>query len=350
VIWVVVIISFDALVHMHVFAYRYAAQVAYDGSAFSGWQSLPTERTVQGVLIEVLSEYLGHPTKVQGSSRTDAGVHARGQVIHFDTPTDDVDLTAVEMLNSMLPKDVQLVWCCKAPNGLLPVQTSGDLQWHAMVNAVSKVYSYRFSVHEDFDIFDRFFVANLYDHKATNPFDPALLEDVCQLLVGTHDFRAFGNRLDQRAKAHEEISGGILSTERTIFSVNVTAEKRSDLLCPLRKLHDKRHLRYPRAFTASSHVMDISSGDSPVGQDSTYSNHGEPAEIAYYKVDVHLDGALYKMVRNVLAGCVAVGYGALTLDAFAALLHDAPERKANRLVPLPACGLCLERVTYRETF
>jgi tRNA U38,U39,U40 pseudouridine synthase TruA len=68
----------------------------------------------------------------------------------------------------------------------------------------------------------------------------------------------------------------------------------------------------------------------------------------YYCVDIVLDGALYKMIRNIIGGCLEVGYGTMSLDELKNILDEVPSRALNRIVTAPACGLYLEHVDYHE--
>ena len=90
--------------------------IEYDGSAFSGWQIQPNARTVQGVLEEGLATILRTPVRIQGAGRTDAGVHALGQVASFRADTHLGAEVFAKGLNSLLPEDI-VVRACEAVPG-----------------------------------------------------------------------------------------------------------------------------------------------------------------------------------------------------------------------------------------
>lgn len=313
---------------------RHVAEVCYDGSHFSGWQLQPNKRSVQGTLNEVLSERYHHRVRVAGASRTDKGVHARGQIIHFDLPTslsDEDTIKSLSDLNEQLPDDVKIKRWAIAPPGLLDVQIQQGLPWHAGENAVSKHYSFIFSTCGGLkDPMMIRYRADLYNHRAVEKMSLNRFQDALNVFQGTHDFRAFGNRLDIRAKKSEEHSGEAFSSVRTIFSADIA------------------QVRIP-----------IES--SPISSLSLLPGR-EEEEHSFFRVDIVLDGALYKMIRNIIAGCVQVGYGTMSIEELRLLLgntpsslgnttslkQNTPSRAENRLVTAPACGLYLEEVFYKE--
>ena len=89
---------------------RVALGVEYDGTAFSGWQVQPSQRTVQGCIEDALTKVANHPVRVVAAGRTDSGVHALQQVIHFDTNVQRNERNWVLGLNSNLPKDINITW------------------------------------------------------------------------------------------------------------------------------------------------------------------------------------------------------------------------------------------------
>ena len=106
--------------------------VAYDGTDFSGWQVQPGRRTVQGSLEEALERTLGAPVRVFGAGRTDAGVHALGQVAHFDAEDELPEARLLAALNSRLPPDVRVRELREAAPG-----------FHALRSARDKTYVYQ---------------------------------------------------------------------------------------------------------------------------------------------------------------------------------------------------------------
>jgi tRNA pseudouridine38-40 synthase len=111
---------------------NYKIVLAYDGTDFRGWQRQPGERTIQGALEEAVFKITGKKTPVHGAGRTDAGVHARGQVASFRVTTRLADADLLRALNAVLPWDIRIMTLERA---------SPDFQ--ARKSARSKVYEYR---------------------------------------------------------------------------------------------------------------------------------------------------------------------------------------------------------------
>lgn len=156
---------------------RYQAILKYDGTRFSGFQIQTDKlRTVQGVIEKSLLKMTkGERIVVYGASRTDAGVHALGQVIHFDYPN-KLDPTKMKMaLNSLMPLDIEFT----------EVKTI-DQEFHARFSAHEKTYSYRVDRGRFVDPFKRFYTTH-YPYPIKIDLIKAALNDV----VGTHDFTSF---------------------------------------------------------------------------------------------------------------------------------------------------------------
>jgi len=157
--------------------------IAYDGEAYHGWQRQKNALTLQAVFEERLEKMLGEPVRLFASGRTDAGVHALGQVAHFTTHS-DLEPSLIERgLNSLLPDDVFVREC-----GYVP----GD--FHARYSAKRKTYEYRILNAVEPNIFQRRYVWHIRKKLETG--------EVCLCLrsiLGRHDFSAFrssgsGNR------------------------------------------------------------------------------------------------------------------------------------------------------------
>lgn len=119
--------------------------IAYDGGGYKGWQRLTNEPgTIQGTIERVLSEIEGSPVKISGSGRTDAGVHAKGQVAHVFLKTNEDPELLRQELNRMLPEDIRI---CRVE--------SVSQSFHSRYSAVSKVYEYRIDQRSRADVFTR---------------------------------------------------------------------------------------------------------------------------------------------------------------------------------------------------
>lgn len=148
--------------------------LAYDGTEFRGWQKQPGPRTVQGELEAALGRVLGvERVPTAGAGRTDAGVHARGQVATFIHDTHLPGHAFAPLLNRELPRDVRITASAEQPEG-----------FHARHSARARRYEYRLLATPDV-LLGRYAFA-------PHPFPPlAALEAAVRPLVGTHDFTAF---------------------------------------------------------------------------------------------------------------------------------------------------------------
>ena len=312
-------------------------------------------RTIQGEVEKILSKRFQRLVKVVGAGRTDGGVHARGQAIHFDlyrneTRTgghgangdDDDDNDALMLLfernlettvNRMLPSDIRAWNLGRASPDLVLADATTDSKgkdksnntkqmssppppgyynWNAMRSCTSKLYSYRICISDAMNPSER--------HRRWQlPWqgvDAANVERLLRNFEGEHDFCCFAGALEQQ----ERKTGFAMSTVRTIHKIKMVPEINSN----------------------NNHNKDDMGGVSSQN---------------YYRIDIYLDGALYKMVRNIVGAVIDVARdgGWLEEETLLDLLHRPSEsnytRKDNPSKPAPSYGLTLERVFYPdETF
>ena len=159
---------------------NYKIIVQYDGTRYKGWQvQKSTDATIQGKLQMVLSKLAGHPVEVIGSGRTDAGVHANGQVANFHIEEHFSKEQLMETFWNFLPEDIAVIQIEEV-----------DERFHSRFHAVSKTYSYRIRTSPVADVFERRFV---YHYGKT--LDVGRMKAAAELLKGTHDFASFcGNK------------------------------------------------------------------------------------------------------------------------------------------------------------
>jgi tRNA pseudouridine38-40 synthase len=259
--------------------------IEYDGSEFSGWQKQPDRPTVQGYLEKVLSDLLKREIALSGTSRTDAGVHARGQKASFRTdiniPTERLAL----VINNIL---------CGHEKGafaLSPVKIVSaeerPLDFHARFDSKGKKYIYRIRNSKETDIFMR----NYMYHVAA-PLDMDAMKTAAGYIVGTHDFKSF------------EASGGTPreTTVRTIFDIDI-----------------KENIY---------RIDNVNDGD--IGRD----------------IELHVsgDGFLYNMVRIITGTLVDIGTGRIPLYDMKKILEAKNRSKAGHTAP--PYGLYLAEVYY----
>lgn len=159
---------------------NYKILIQYDGSRYKGWQvQKSTDMTIQGKLQDVLSTMAGEEIEVIGSGRTDAGVHAYGQVANFHMPSRFNKKEIMDYLNHYLPMDI----------AVLSIEEV-DERFHARYHAVSKTYIYRIHTSKIPNVFER-----KYMYTYTEPLDITLMRKAASYMIGTHDFAAFcGNK------------------------------------------------------------------------------------------------------------------------------------------------------------
>ena len=196
---------------------RYLIRFSYDGTGFSGYQKQPGERTVEGMLENALYNINNHTeTRIFSSGRTDRGVHALGQVAHFDI---DVNITLYKLkcaLNSLLPEDIHVL-----------STEIVDKNFHARYNAISKTYIYKINVGE-YSPIDR---NHVYQYCKDLNFDNMRL--AINDFLGEHDFKPF--------VSEEAIKSSYV---RTIYSVDM--KKEGDIITKLNgeEVENAAYLRY----------------------------------------------------------------------------------------------------------
>ena len=173
---------------------RIGLVVAYDGTNYCGWQTQPNGITVQGVLNDTLSELLGEKIETIGASRTDAGVHAMGNVAVFDTehrmPADKICFA----LNQRLPEDIR-------------IQSSMEVEpdWHPRKHHCIKTYEYKI-LNRKMEVPS----LRLYTHFCHFDLDLDQMRQAAKLLTGEHDYKSFCNVRTQ-----------VLDTVRTVYSIDI---------------------------------------------------------------------------------------------------------------------------------
>lgn len=169
----------------------YRLILGYRGTAYAGWQRQTNALAVQQVVEEALSRVLEEPVTVHGAGRTDAGVHARGQVAHCVSERDFPRQGLLHATNRLLPSDVRVVEAARMPDG-----------FHARKHAASKTYRYRLVRARVLQPLDA-----LTAVRVREDLDLAALTAAAEALLGRHDFSAFALA-----------GGGHRSAERTLFA------------------------------------------------------------------------------------------------------------------------------------
>jgi tRNA pseudouridine38-40 synthase len=270
--------------------------LAYDGTNFHGWQRQPGQPTIQGALSEVAQKLTGEQVFFTAAGRTDAGVHAVGQVVHFRTRS---ELTAQEFqraFNALLPPDIRV----------LAAEEVGP-DFHARWNAAAKIYQYR--------IFrGRVVPPFLWRYALHYPFplDEEAMRRAAGLFEGEHDFTSFAASTGSEEDDAERLMTRVILASRL--------ERRNAHPWP-----------WPASLSASPEANTQCDSNS-----SAY-------ELIY---TVHGRSFLRYMVRKMVGTLLEVGRGRLAVEDVPKLFDLRDRSRSGPTVP--PHGLCLLRVEYEE--
>lgn len=157
---------------------NYKLLVAYDGTGYKGWQRTEAGPSIEEYLQKAIETVFQHPVKLQAASRTDAGVHAEGQVVNFISPKEIHSLKQLPVrLNRLLPKDITVLCFMEA-----------DFHFHPTTSAKGKIYHYHLCLSPIQSPHRR-----LYSWHCYSPLNLALMRQAAEQLQGTRDYSAFCN-------------------------------------------------------------------------------------------------------------------------------------------------------------
>ncbi len=253
---------------------KLALLVEYDGTGYHGFQRQAPERepTIQGALERAVAQIGQQPRAVIGAGRTDSGVHASGQVVHVEVGERLAPGDWLRALNAVLPAAIAVRRVAQVEAG-----------FHARYSALSRTYRYTV-------LNDRLPspLRERYAHRVEQPLDGEALNQACGVLLGEHDFGAFGR------SPRDSVDGERHSCVRQMLAARCHSEAQSGLSS------------FAFEFTAN--------------------------------------GFLTGMVRRLVGTLLLVGWGRLSVEGFAQIL--ASRNEAHPGASVPACGLCLTEVTY----
>ena len=297
--------------------------IAYDGTRFSGWQRQPEKRTVQGELERVLSELCCTEIHINGTSRTDAGVHALGQrasfCAEFGIPEERIPLAANNLLTGGKLAGTGDIRILKTE--IVPPE------FHARFNARGKKYIYRIRCAETPDIFLR-----NYRYQITENLDIDAMREAAAYIVGTHDFKCF-----QAAGGEEKET-----TVRTIHGIDIyeTAVNGGGT---------SRETVYAMCEEAERTNTAAECGDAENACAAAKRRKAENAKTAAEReiaIAVRGDGFLYNMVRIITGTLVEVGLGKRKPSSLADIIASGARQNAG--CTAPPQGLYLAEVYYNE--
>ncbi len=168
---------------------RYSLTIAYDGTHYSGWQVQTNAQSIQALVQKALATVLRHPVNLTGSGRTDAGVHARGQIAHFDTDVIFEPKSLALSINAFLPADIRI----------LAVEPRAP-DFHARYSAKTKTYHYHLHLDPVADP-----ILGPYRFHVQGRINRDKLKSGTQYFIGTRDFTSFANQADRGSASRDPI-------------------------------------------------------------------------------------------------------------------------------------------------
>lgn len=186
---------------------RFAVGLEYDGTRYAGWQSQPGLPSIQDCLQLALSSVADHPVAAIAAGRTDAAVHATGQVAHFDTSADRPPRGWLLGANTHLPPDIALTWA-----------TEVDRDFHARYTAIARSYRYCLLQRATRPVLLRDRVC-----WVRAALDVAAMNEAAQVLVGEHDFSSFRAVECQSPTAKRHVDAILVSGDGALVTIEITA-------------------------------------------------------------------------------------------------------------------------------
>ena len=295
--------------------------LAYDGTEFHGWQVQPGKSTVQGTLADAVASVTGEAVLPQGSGRTDAGVHARGQVASFSLRAAIPAKNFQRALNRALPAAIRVLSAEQAAAG-----------FHARHSAVGKVYQYR--------IFHGGvcspFLAR-YVSLCRWPLDMEAMQQAAEAILGEHDFTSFAATDPDRAARMADEEADI---NRGDGGSDTAQDKSTGPICNhVRRIETSQWTR-ESVLPLPGALGGMLSG--PRADSSGDAIGGDAGEILTYTVSGN--GFLHHMVRNLAGTFIEVGRSRMAATEMGRILEGR-----NRALAGPtaaASGLCLMKVLY----
>ena len=257
--------------------------LAYDGGGYAGWQVQPAARTVQGELESAIEQLVGVRPRVLSAGRTDAGVHALGQVASFLTDSTIPGEKWRPALQGRLPPDIVVLDSADAP-----------ADFHATYSATSKRYRYVIFQSPVDDPFLR-----RYAWRLSGPLDVDAMAAAARSLVGTHDFRCFETEWPNKA-----------TSVRTVLDTQV------------------RRFDHWSGWNSAPPAAPLSALD----------------QLPFIAFEIEADGFLYNMVRAIVGTLVNIGRGKWDAGMMAQIIAAGARPRAGETAPPQ--GLYLVRVSY----
>ena len=187
---------------------RVALLVQYDGSNYSGWQRQNNANTIQEILEKALFKITNHVVKTFAAGRTDSGVHASGQVVHFDTDWVIPSYSYSDVLNSLLPSTIRILESVEVNDG-----------WHACYSA--KYRHYRYVINNS--KFHNLFINNWSWHRYQKVLDEVLMLNASKRMEGEHDFFAFQKSGSNRTNSITKIKNIDIKRVEDLIFVDIKA-------------------------------------------------------------------------------------------------------------------------------
>lgn len=278
---------------------RVMLRVAYDGTAYSGWQCQENALTIEGTLNTALSELTGEEIHVIGASRTDAGVSSLGNVCIFDTETRIPSEKICYAVNNKLPEDIRVI-------------ESKEVEADFHPRHVNSVKTYEYKIWND-----KFPspVYRLYSYFTYRKLDIMKMVEGASKLVGEHDFGAFCSAGSQ-----------VETTVRTIINIEIIVDYYMDGEVASSKRYD------------CSEYIDSIEYIEDKNNDETY-QFGK-----MIRIRVTGTGFLYNMVRIIAGTLIDIGNGILDVSVIDRCLSDC--NRADAGPTAPACGLTMMGIKY----